>query len=325
MDKPLISVVVPIYNVEKYINRCVDSILNQTYKNIQVILVDDGSPDNCGRIIDEYASMDKRVFAVHKKNGGISSARNKGLEYVTGSYLTFCDSDDWLDLDMYEKMITALIRYNGDVCSSNQSICNDVVVEENVLREYLLFGDVNVSNKMFRCSELTKSFRFQPGDVAIDIKGCFDLFRNVKKWVQIPGAYYNFRQNNISYGRSGFSTIDTNAIKMAELVADEAKCISDEVYECACCHVLHAEFNMINKVAIWGFKKEESKSYYDQNRKYWEKDIRNNIRLVLRTQYFSRNEKIQMLLLSISYNVFMFAKKQYSKKNKVTNKEAIKC
>lgn len=119
MGKSKLSIIVPVYNVEKYLKQCIESILNQTYKNLEIILVDDGSKDSSGKIVDDYAIKDRRVIPVHKENGGISSARNTGLAYVTGEYLTFVDSDDWLDLDMYEKMIEAIEKYSADCVSSN--------------------------------------------------------------------------------------------------------------------------------------------------------------------------------------------------------------
>lgn len=94
-----ISVIVPVYNVEKYLEKCVESLLNQSLKDIEIILVDDGSPDKCPQICDEYAKKDCRVKVCHKKNGGLSSARNEGLQHISGEYYMFVDSDDWLDLE----------------------------------------------------------------------------------------------------------------------------------------------------------------------------------------------------------------------------------
>ena len=96
MDKDLISIIVPIYNVEKYIKKCIDSIINQTYTNLEIILVDDGSPDNCGKICDKYKEKDDRIKVIHKKNGGLSDARNAGIDIATGEYITFIDSDDYV-------------------------------------------------------------------------------------------------------------------------------------------------------------------------------------------------------------------------------------
>lgn len=110
-----ISVIVPVYNSEKYLKRCINSILNQTYKAIELILVDDGSPDNCGKICDEYAKKDKRVRVIHKTNAGVSAARNSGLEIALGNYATFVDSDDYIEPEMYSNMMEKVHQYNCDV------------------------------------------------------------------------------------------------------------------------------------------------------------------------------------------------------------------
>jgi len=96
-----VSVIIPVYRVEKYLDRCVKSIVNQTYRNLEIILVDDGSPDNCPQICDEWSSRDERIRTVHRDNGGLSCARNTGLSTATGDYVTFADSDDWIALDTY--------------------------------------------------------------------------------------------------------------------------------------------------------------------------------------------------------------------------------
>lgn len=114
MSKPKVSVVVPVYNVEKYLDRCVQSLLSQTLKDIEIILVDDGSPDNCPQMCDEYCRQDSRVKVVHKQNAGLGMACNSGLEVATGEYIAFCDSDDWIDADMYETMCIAAKENNAD-------------------------------------------------------------------------------------------------------------------------------------------------------------------------------------------------------------------
>ena len=93
-----ISIIIPVYKVEKYLDKCVESVVNQTYKNLEIILVDDGSPDNCPKMCDEWAEKDKRIKVIHKENGGLSDARNFGIEKATGDYLMFLDSDDYLDV-----------------------------------------------------------------------------------------------------------------------------------------------------------------------------------------------------------------------------------
>lgn len=111
----LISVIVPIYKVEKYLRKCVESILSQTHTNLEIILVDDGSPDNCGTICDEYAQQDARIKVIHKPNGGLSDARNAGLDIMTGEYVAFVDSDDWIGPRMYETLLQMLKLFQADI------------------------------------------------------------------------------------------------------------------------------------------------------------------------------------------------------------------
>ena len=112
-----ISVIVPVYNVEKFIRRCLDSIINQTMKDLEIILVDDGSTDNSGVICDEYAKLDNRITVIHKENGGVSSARNRGLDVATGEWIAFVDSDDYIEEDMYEVLYKTATEKNVDICA----------------------------------------------------------------------------------------------------------------------------------------------------------------------------------------------------------------
>ena len=110
-----ISIIIPVYKAEKYIRRCVDSLIEQTYKDIEIVLVDDGSPDNCPKICDEYAKQDKRVKVIHCKNGGSMKARQIGFEAASGDYIGFADSDDWAEPDMYERLAEAAKKYDADI------------------------------------------------------------------------------------------------------------------------------------------------------------------------------------------------------------------
>ena len=124
--KDLISVVVPIYNVERFLPICIESIISQSYKKLQIILVDDGSTDNCGNICNEYASRDERVEVIHKQNGGLSDARNVGIERAKGKYITFVDSDDVIALDMIEYLYELIIENKADM-----SVCQRKDIDEN--------------------------------------------------------------------------------------------------------------------------------------------------------------------------------------------------
>lgn len=133
MSEPLISVIVPVYKVEPYLRKCVDSIIAQTYTNLEIILVDDGSPDNCGKICDEYAEKDDRVRVVHKKNGGLSDARNAGLDIMHGEYVAFVDSDDWVLPNYVKDMYDNLVKYDADI-----SVSGTVYVYENNKKNMIL-------------------------------------------------------------------------------------------------------------------------------------------------------------------------------------------
>lgn len=115
MQDPLISIIVPIYKVEPYLRCCLDSIVNQSYTNLEIILVDDGSPDECPQICDEYAAKDKRIIVIHKENGGLSDARNAGLDICRGEYVSFVDSDDWIDVKFVEILVTYIQKENSDI------------------------------------------------------------------------------------------------------------------------------------------------------------------------------------------------------------------
>lgn len=129
--KPLISVIVPVYNVERYLNQCVDSIINQTYTNLEIILVDDGSPDRCPQICDEYAYRDKRIKVFHTENGGQSKARNLALKHCRGDYIAFVDSDDWIKEDTFEKVLSEIKKQNVDVAFYTANIImNGICVEK---------------------------------------------------------------------------------------------------------------------------------------------------------------------------------------------------
>ena len=116
MSKPKVSVVIPVYNMEKYLKRCLDTIVNQTLKDIEIILVNDGSKDMSGKICDEYKALDSRIKVIHKENAGLGFARNSGMEIATGEYISFVDSDDYVKTDMYEKLYNHIKRENADTC-----------------------------------------------------------------------------------------------------------------------------------------------------------------------------------------------------------------
>lgn len=143
MNKPKVSIIVPVFNVEKYFKRCMDSILNQTLKEIEIILVDDGSPDNCPIMCDEYAILDPRIKVIHKKNGGLGFARNSGLEIATGEYVAFVDSDDYVNIFMFEKLYETAKEHLLDTvyCGFNNVDQNLKVNPQSEVNELAIFSN----------------------------------------------------------------------------------------------------------------------------------------------------------------------------------------
>ena len=207
-----VSVIVPIYNVETYLKKCIDSIINQTYRNLEIILINDGSPDNCGTICDEYADKDERIKVIHKNNGGLSDARNVGLEIATGDFITFVDSDDWIELDTYEVMINAMNKYAADMVVSNINYVYDdksnrkndeyqirIFNKEEAMKELIHDGLVQavVWNKLYK-KELIDNMKFKVGKLNEDEFFTYKICARAEKIIYIPNALYQYRQRENS-------------------------------------------------------------------------------------------------------------------------------
>ena len=159
MNRPLISVIVPIYNVEQWLPRCIDSILAQTYQNIEIILCDDGSPDNCAKICDEYADQDSRIVVIHKPNGGLSDARNVAIKRAKGEYLTFIDSDDYITKDYIDVLYNLCKKYNTKMSVADWcvfSIGQKPILNENSPIE-IKFSKMEALEDMFNQSHFDNS------------------------------------------------------------------------------------------------------------------------------------------------------------------------
>lgn len=218
MDK-LISVIVPIYNVENYLKECIDSIIYQSYKNLEIILVDDGSTDNSGIICDDYAKIDSRIKVIHKKNGGISDTRNVGIDNSKGEYILFIDSDDYIDKDMCKILINKALKTDSDIVICNFYRVIDEIKIKNTLSdieenrcfnsyEFLKifferrkdYGGLSVPwNKLYKAS-LFKNIRYNVGYIFEDIDIIYKLYYKAKRIIviDIPLYYYRYRLQSIT-------------------------------------------------------------------------------------------------------------------------------
>lgn len=208
-ENEIISVIIPIYNVEKYLDKCIRSVVEQTYKNLEIILVDDGSPDQCGTICDKWAEKDKRIRVIHKTNGGLSDARNAGLNAAIGSYIGFVDGDDYIHPQMYQKLYEKLKEYSADL-----AICGYDKVDEHsdgIIRNVRLPSEgligktdaimnicykgtfVVVWNKLYK-RKLFNDLRFIYGKVSEDLFIMYELFHKCARIVSVSENYYYYVQ-----------------------------------------------------------------------------------------------------------------------------------
>lgn len=200
-----ISVIVPVYKSEPYIRRCLDSVIGQTYRDLEIILIDDGSPDNCGAICDEYAEKDNRIKVIHKENGGVSSARNAGLAVAKGEWIGWVDSDDWIETDMYAYMIKHAAESNADiaVCSrfEEHRACRvfrgyerEEVLDTEQALKLLLKNDVMqnfLHDKLWR-RELFNDLVFPERMTFEDVAVVYKLFMRAKCIICLPEAKYHY-------------------------------------------------------------------------------------------------------------------------------------
>ncbi len=214
-----ISVIVPVYNVEQYLAKCLDSVINQTYKNLEIICVDDGSSDNSGRILDEYAAKDERIKVIHGENRGVSVARNKGLDVATGDWISFLDADDWLDVNAYEKLLKSIKGADVDIIIFGNYCVYDGItakykpinIEENKLNDYsyllLKLGSL-VWNKLYKRSVIENNKLRFVEHIKLSEDGLF----NIELMLQYPkiqtideGLYYYviYRQGSTLSGQHG--------------------------------------------------------------------------------------------------------------------------
>ena len=218
-QESLLSIVVPVYNVERYLDRCVESLVHQTYRNLEIILVDDGSPDNCPGMCDAWAGKDSRIRVIHKENGGLSDARNAGIGAATGDLLAFVDSDDYVDTSMYEIMLSAMDRTGADVaCCGRYIAAGEILTPMHTLdretvfpareavKELLLGGKLEEAtwDKMYR-RHLFEGVAFPKGENNEDIVVIPRLLLRASSVVHVGRPLYYYWQNPGSITKSAYS------------------------------------------------------------------------------------------------------------------------
>ena len=312
MTKELISIIVPVYNVEKYLKKCVDSIVNQTYKNLEIILVDDGATDNSGKICDELVELDNRIKVYHKKNGGLSDARNYGVERATGDYIGFVDSDDYIDAEMYEKLYEAIKKENVDVAECNlkivypektdlftdqkyYQICNKQEYLEEYLKIEKIFGSACVR---LTKADIAKKLKFPVGKLYEDTYYAYDLIGIVDKYVIVDNPYYNYLMRENSITNAKFNPRILDLIEIVEKFHTNVYKNYPSLKEAADCRKMYAYFSVLNSILLEeDFK---NNSFYKQIIDYFKEEYTK----LLRNKYITRNRKLSILLIKFSINLY---------------------
>ena len=253
--QPEISIIVPVYKVEKYLNECIDSILAQTFTDFELILVDDGSPDNCPALCDAAAKRDSRVRVIHQQNKGLSGARNAGIDIARGNWLGFVDSDDVIDRTFYEKLHTAAVHAgaemavcdilgvdeNGKKCLFQYDLLkNEVLSNEEVIRRMRLTPFVSAATKLYR-REIFKTIRFPEGKNYEDAFIAPKVYENVRSVACVRQRLYHYRIKPGSIMRS-----KTTLKNLMEVEANYG------MFQCALRHnkkdVLYFEYRMMKRI-----------------------------------------------------------------------------
>ncbi|MFI3165940.1 MAG: glycosyltransferase [Bacillota bacterium] len=304
MNKIILSVIVPVYNAEKYLHRCIDSILSQTMANFELILINDGSTDNSGEICEAYAKKDCRIIVRHKKNGGAASARNLGLDIACGEYIGFCDADDFLNHNMYEVLIDLMVQYNLPTieCTANtvsvdekliEIGCNnkeiiDIGAEDAIKQIYLRKGNVSLCTRVTQYSYI-KELKIEEGYRVEDFYCTICLLLQTHRTTVYNYPFYQCRLNSESVTRQLGGSIYLDAIhffdKSKKLLFDNNNFFTEQNYYIFKMYYLF----------IVSMKSDEHKKYFAYIKKY-RKEIRKNILIIIRLNNLLIKEKIILVM-----------------------------
>lgn len=263
-----ISIIVPVYKAQKGLDRCVRSILNQTFTDFELILVDDGSPDRCPQMCDEWAKKDSRIKVFHKANGGASSARNLGLLHAGGRYVGFVDSDDWIEPNMYEELHALVVKNDVDMVISAMKSGQHTSEEKAYLWDqkkmldhfFRLNGERNthsICNRLIR-KEAIKGFSFIEGKMNEDAHACYCFSTLCKSAVYTSTCYYHYTHNLQGVTHSAFTKKKLDLLYIWDEVARLVNHLTPEYAEAARLNKERAYFTLLAKMHIDGYNKSDA-------------------------------------------------------------------
>ncbi|MGI6180371.1 glycosyltransferase family 2 protein [Butyricicoccus intestinisimiae] len=322
MDK--ISIIIPVYNVESYLDECIQSVIKQSYTNLEILLIDDGSTDKSGEICDSYKIQDDRIKVIHKKNGGLSDARNVGIEAASGSYIGFVDSDDYIDKDMYEVLYRNIIQYNADIsmCKArlvdNQKIIKDTFHEDTVqvfdtkkdILQAIYLGhgaSIAVPLKLYK-KEIFFHIRFPVAKTYEDAFVSWPIIKNAKRMVLQEISKYNYRQ------RAGSIT---HAKKYTQNILDVMEAYQDNYNAIS---VFDKNLAPIALCRVWWSYRIALGRIYGVEKNEFSKTVIKNIRSLIwhdwckmmKNPYMSRRQLLIMVIVYFTPSLYLWLYRKYT-------------
>lgn len=308
-----LTIILPVYNLEMHISKCIESVLKQTFKKIELLIINDGSTDNSGIICEEYRKIDNRIRVFHQYNKGVSSARNKGLKYASGDYITFIDGDDWIEEDLYEKMIYNLESNAADICiggllrnfDSGKEVpfsniqdkvsMNNLVAIENMLEEKMFAGFI--WDKIYK-KELFNNIKFNE-----DIKLCedvlinFTLFSRAKKIFFIPLNKYHYFSRENSASNEKFSAMKVDSVIVYKRIYTMIENTFPELKKAGMCR-LTVSYIISSLESTFFINKSNQKFFYETR-----KILKKNSLDFLLNEHAKFKYKLAMIYIFLPYRV----------------------
>lgn len=310
MNPPLISVILPIYNVENYLQKCMESLFAQTYKNLEFIMVDDGSADKCAKLVENYLTRDSRVVVYHKENGGLSDARNYGIVRAKGEFITCVDPDDYVDCDYVEYLYKILKKYqtrmsiaqhrvrydNGEV--RDNGVLGDEKIETEKCLERMLYHDVidtSAWGKLYHRS-LFESIRYPKGMLFEDIGTTYALMMQCDKIAVGYQSKYTYVFHNNSIVNGSFSIKKLDLLEMTDKMAKEVTERFPRLENAVLRRQVYARFSTLNQMINTNDYKKQKKEIIAYIKKYrWR---------VIKDPFAPKRDKLAIVLLSFNYELY---------------------
>lgn len=320
-EEKLISVIIPVYNVEKYLERCIISVIKQTYKKLEIILVDDGSTDNSGILCDKIASVDYRIIVIHKKNGGLSSARNVGLEKASGDFVTFIDSDDWIELDTYAYMMNIIDKYHVEIVDiecqyaySNYDPIRkteenlEIYREKDVLWNYFDRGlrlqnsaPYSVWRKIYK-KEVINCHTFPEGKNSEDLLFNYEVLKKTNSIAISHLIKYHYFQNTNGISVGPLKKADLGLLDICETICNkEMKNTYKGIDQLTRVKLARSYFSILARLATAGYNKNDF-STIKSIEKEMKAGLRRNLSLLIKSP-IPMNRKALILIFCVDYKL----------------------